>query len=61
MALKQTKNIWFNNKLVHWEDATIHVLTYALHYGSAVFKALEHTKQMMAVRYLDSMNILKDL
>ena len=44
MALKQTKNIWFNNKLVHWEDATIHVLTYALHYGSAVFEGIRAYK-----------------
>ena len=44
MALKQTKNIWFNNKLIPWEDATIHVLTYALHYGSAVFEGIRAYK-----------------
>jgi branched-chain amino acid aminotransferase len=44
MALKQTKNIWFNDKLVPWEDATIHVLTYALHYGSAVFEGIRAYK-----------------
>ena len=44
MSLKQTKNIWFNNKLVPWEDATIHVLTYALHYGSAVFEGIRAYK-----------------
>ena len=37
MPLKPTKNIWFNNELVPWESAQIHVLSYALHYGSAVF------------------------
>ena len=44
MSLKQTKNIWFNNKLVPWEDATIHVLSYALHYGSAVFEGIRAYK-----------------
>jgi len=44
MALKQTKNIWFNDKLVPWEEATIHVLTYALHYGSAVFEGIRAYK-----------------
>jgi len=44
MALKQTKNIWFNGKLVPWEEATIHVLTYALHYGAAVFEGIRAYK-----------------
>ena len=44
MTLKQTKNIWFNNELMAWEDATVHVLTYALHYGSAVFEGIRAYK-----------------
>ena len=40
MALKPTKNIWFNGELVPWESAQIHVLSYALHYGSAVFEGI---------------------
>ena len=44
MPLKQTKYIWFNDKLVPWEDATIHVLTYALHYGAAVFEGIRAYK-----------------
>jgi branched-chain amino acid aminotransferase len=30
--------IWFDGKLVPWRGATIHVLTHALHYASAVFE-----------------------
>lgn len=30
--------IWFDGKLVPWRDAKTHVLTHALHYGSAVFE-----------------------
>jgi len=30
--------IWMDGKLVPWREAKIHVLTHALHYGSAVFE-----------------------
>ena len=30
--------IWFDGKLVPWRDASIHVLTHALHYASSVFE-----------------------
>ncbi len=30
--------IWFDGAFVDWRDAKIHVLTHALHYGSAVFE-----------------------
>lgn len=30
--------IWLDGKLVPWRDSQIHVLTHALHYGSAVFE-----------------------
>ena len=30
--------IWLDGKLVPWREANIHVLTHALHYGSAVFE-----------------------
>lgn len=32
--------IWFNGELVPHEDATVHVLTHALHYGSSVFEGI---------------------
>ena len=32
--------IWFNGKLVPHEDAKVHVLTHALHYGSSVFEGI---------------------
>lgn len=34
------KKIWINGRLVDWDDAKIHVLTHALHYGTAVFEGL---------------------
>lgn len=30
--------IWFDGELVPWRDAKVHVLTHAMHYGSAVFE-----------------------
>ncbi|MGF1608264.1 MAG: branched-chain amino acid aminotransferase [Kiloniellales bacterium] len=30
--------IWFNGELLPWRDATVHVLTHGLHYGSCVFE-----------------------
>jgi len=32
--------IWLNGKLRPWKDAQVHILTHALHYGSAVFEGM---------------------
>ncbi len=32
--------IWFDGDFVDWDDAQIHVLTHALHYGTAVFEGV---------------------
>jgi len=32
--------IWMNGELVAWEDARVHVLTHALHYGTGVFEGI---------------------
>lgn len=39
MALK-TEKIWLDGKLVKWEDAKIHVLSHALHYGTGYFEGI---------------------
>ena len=33
-------HIWFDGEMVPWRDATIHVLTHGLHYGSCVFEGM---------------------
>ncbi len=38
--MEKTKFIWFDGKMVPWEQAQVHVLTHALHYGSAVFEGI---------------------
>lgn len=32
--------IWFNGKMIPWQDAQVHVMTHALHYGSSVFEGI---------------------
>jgi branched-chain amino acid aminotransferase len=32
--------IWMNGEFVRWEDAQVHVLTHALHYGTSVFEGV---------------------
>jgi len=32
--------IWMNGEFVAWEDAKVHVLTHALHYGTGVFEGV---------------------
>jgi branched-chain amino acid aminotransferase len=38
--VKQADLIWMNGELVAWEDATVHVLTHGLHYGTGVFEGI---------------------
>jgi branched-chain amino acid aminotransferase len=35
---KRSGKIWYNNELVDWADAKIHVLSHGLHYASCVFE-----------------------
>ena len=54
---KRTGKIWYNNELVDWADAKIHILNHGLHYAScifegervydgAIFKLEEHTARL---------------
>jgi branched-chain amino acid aminotransferase len=36
--LLEAKYIWMDGEKVLWKDATVHVLSHALHYGTAVFE-----------------------
>ena len=38
--MKQADLIWMNGEFVAWEDANVHVLTHALHYGTGVFEGV---------------------
>ena len=38
--MRETKKIWMNGELVDWADATVHIGTHGLHYGSGVFEGI---------------------
>ena len=39
-ASKPAPNIWHNGKLIPWEQATLHVMSHVVHYGSSVFEGI---------------------
>ena len=47
--------IWFDGKLIPWRDATVHVLTHTLHYGTGCFEGVRayHADQGTAIFRLD--------
>lgn len=38
--MQEAQKIWMNGELVDWADATVHVLSHGLHYGSSVFEGI---------------------
>lgn len=42
--MNQKGQIWFDGKLVNWNDARVHVLTHTLHYGLGVFEGIRFYK-----------------
>jgi branched-chain amino acid aminotransferase len=38
--VNQADLIWMHGELIAWEDAKVHVLTHALHYGTGVFEGI---------------------
>jgi branched-chain amino acid aminotransferase len=56
MAFPGTGKIWMNGKLVEWKDATIHVASHVIHYGSGVFEGarLYDTPKGSAILRLDA-------
>ena len=55
MPITEVEKIWMDGELVDWRDATIHVLSHALHYGSGVFEGIRayETSRGAAVWHLD--------
>lgn len=73
MSLANKKgHIWFDGKMVNWEDATVHVLSHALHYGTSIFEGVrcyktgdgpalfrlaEHTRRLFHSAHIIGMQI----
>ena len=65
---KRDGKIWYNNDLVEWQDAKLHVISHGLHYASLVFEGLrvyegqifkleEHTDRLFQSAELMDMKI----
>ena len=65
---KREGKIWYNNELVEWQDAKLHVISHGLHYASLVFEGLrvyegqifkleEHTDRLFQSAELMDMKI----
>src|SRR5487761_2391099 len=44
MPISPTKKIWMDGVLVDWQDATTHVLSHTLHYGTGAFEGIRAYK-----------------
>ncbi len=40
----KAEKIWMDGELVNWDNAKVHVLTHALHYGSGIFEGIRAYK-----------------
>ncbi len=55
--------IWFNGEMVRWEDAKVHVMSHALHYGTSVFERIrcyDSHKGPVVFRHREHMQRLRD-
>jgi branched-chain amino acid aminotransferase len=63
MSFDGAKLIWLNGRMVPWEQATVHVLSHAIHYGSSVFEGIRVYKTphgLQVFRLTDHMKRLYD-
>lgn len=63
MPLQSTKHIWHNGKLIHWDQAHVHVMSHVIHYGSSIFEGIRcyKTEQGAAIfRLSDHMQRMLD-
>jgi len=40
MPVQKTAKIWHNGKLIAWDDATLHVMSHVVNYGSSLFEGI---------------------
>ena len=45
MAITKSEKIWHNGKLINWDDATIHVMSHVVNYGSSIFEGIRCYQQ----------------
>ena len=42
--VEKCESIWFDGRLIPWDEANVHILTHALHYGMSVFEGIRAYK-----------------
>jgi branched-chain amino acid aminotransferase len=49
--MEEFEKIWIDGEFVNWKEAKVHILSHAIHYGSAVFEGIRayKTKKGMAI------------
>ena len=45
MPVTKTDHIWRNGSWINWDDATIHVMSHVVNYGSAIFEGIRCYQQ----------------
>jgi branched-chain amino acid aminotransferase len=40
MAIQKTESIWHNGRFINWDDATLHVMSHVVNYGSSMFEGI---------------------
>jgi branched-chain amino acid aminotransferase len=63
MGFSEAGKIWMNGRMVAWKDATIHVASHVIHYGSGVFegiRAYDSTRGPNVFRLPEHMRRLAD-
>src|SRR5512140_3383639 len=40
MAIQKTEKIWHNGRFINWDDATLHVMSHVVNYGSSMFEGI---------------------
>lgn len=63
MSTNTADYIWSNGEMIAWQDATVHVLTHAMHYGTSVFEGIrcyDTPNGPVVFRHREHMQRLKD-
>ncbi|MEM3727515.1 MAG: aminotransferase class IV, partial [Candidatus Bathyarchaeia archaeon] len=40
MKIQPVEYVWMDGKFIKWNEAKIHIMTHALHYGTGVFEGI---------------------
>src|SRR5256885_12807106 len=40
MSMNKSEKIWHNGELIPWDNATVHIMSHVVNYGSSVFEGI---------------------